>query len=356
MVVLRKKKISLKDVASKSQTSIATVSKVLNNIHGSMISKKKRGLIKKIAKELCYRPNRNARLFSQGKSGCIAAIFPVRIFKDFSWRTASSLTFELFSGVANFFSEVDYTTILVFSPDKRVKDFLRKELLHEQKVDGVLFFGGNEELSMGSEFSKYGIPSVSFDWRAPEFGIPLIEDDPYKGLLGAVKSLSNFRHRRVGCIYLSESLEEQHVIKRKEIFLSLCAKNGIEVDLEACLPALDETDSYLLTQNLAKKGKMPTALFYTSDHFAILGIRALMEMGKNVPQDVSIIGYDDASYSIHSPVPLSTIRVPRKEIGRAAGKLLLELRENREQQPNRISLSSKWIERASIGENLNSSK
>jgi DNA-binding LacI/PurR family transcriptional regulator len=78
-------------------------------------------------------------------------------------------------------------------------------------------------------------------------------------------------------------------------------------------------------------------------------MRALLEAGKRVPEDVSVVGFDDARYASASPVPLSTIRVPRKEIGRAVAQWVVDLKRNPAAHPGSMLLAAEWVERASTG-------
>lgn len=344
------KTTSLKNIAKLAKTSITTVSKVLNNTSGTVVSAQKRELILKISKELNYRPNRSARFFAKGKTGSIAVVLPHDIFSDFAWRATVSLSLEIYEGIINYLSSKNYIATLLFSPKENVSDFLRKELLEEQKIDGVILFSGEEELAMGKEFEKAGIPCISFDWRSPRFGINCIDEDPGMGISQAVQNIKELGHTEVGCIYFKDEAKAKHVLQRKDFFISECKQNGLKVVEKFCAEAIDETDSYLKTYKLFSGKKHPTVMFYTSDLFAMLGIRALHELGLKIPDDVSIIGCDDALFSADCPVSLSTIKLPRQTKGQVGAEVLMRMINKKSVvSTSSIKLHSEFIRRDSVG-------
>lgn len=347
----RRKTISLTDIAKQSGFSVATVSKVLNNAQGSSVSNEKRELILKIAGELKYRPNRTAKFLECGRTGQVAFIIPNEFFSNYAWRASASLTMEVYDGSVRELAQHKYMASLIFSPERDVCDFLRRTLLTEHSVDGVIIDGGEDELSMAGEFEAMGIPVASFDWRSPRYHISHVQEAPEEGVRGAVEQLKLLGHRSAGCFYYYDDQRSHHTILRTDIFIQACRDAGIRVLEDFISPYCDETDSYIRTLEMfSGKEEIPTALFYPSDHSAMMGMRALLKLGIRIPEDVSVVGYDDAPYNINAPVPLATIRVSRGQMGGEGAKLLLErMADSDIQNVRTISVHTEFVLRASAG-------
>ncbi|OGV47636.1 MAG: hypothetical protein A2017_21750 [Lentisphaerae bacterium GWF2_44_16] len=346
-----KKNISIKDLAKMAGVSTATISRVINDVPGCIVSRPKREKILKIAQKVGYRPNRSARLFSRGNNRCesIGVVISGTSLQNFTWRSTASFSIEYIQGISEALNEINHTMSFVVTPTGNTEDFLRREYLSEKKVDGLIIFGGEKELSMASEFEKNGMPVVSFDVKtAPLFNVPLLLFDPEPGIREAVEAVEARKHKKAGIVHTGDN--KGGMPERAMLFERLCTDKGIEIGGKRCISASDETESYLSTKELIEKNPDITCIFYTSDLFAMLGIRALLSMGLRVPDDVSVIGYDDAPYSINSPVPLSTIKLPRKKIGASAVKLLFGI-INGETPPSRFVLPCQWIQRESLGNN-----
>ncbi len=348
----KEKTIKLKDIALEANTSIATVSKVLNNTQGAVIGSKTRALILGIAKKLNYRPCRGARFFAGGKTGAVAVIFPNEIFTDYIWRATATLSFDIYREVADYFSEHDYLTTLLFSPEDNASAFLKEKLLRERVVDGVIIFAGLEELELSREFEENGISCVSFDWRSPAYDVDHIDEDPHRGIARAVEELVRLQHKNAGCVFFKNDAKAKHVLRRRDCFLDECKKQGLNVAPEHLVEAMDETDSYLKTRSLFQQGEYPSAVFYTSDHFAMQGIRALLDLDLRVHEDVSVIGCDDAPFNSSSLVPLASIRISRRAQARAGAELLMRKINNNETSKgfsSTVIIHSELILRESLG-------
>ncbi|MHC4872540.1 MAG: LacI family DNA-binding transcriptional regulator [Planctomycetota bacterium] len=343
------KKVRLQDIADSAGTSKTTVSRVLSNKPGSIVSKKKREEIKAIAEKLGYVPNRRARLFSQKRNNCIGFIMSNQFFQNFNSRPTASLTIEILSGVTEYLSKIDHTLHYCVEPEENAYEYFKNEYINEDKIDGLVYMGSKDCDPLLKDLQKKNIPYVSFahDWES-DFNGPTIGLSYESAFRQAAEDAYNAGHRRLGCI---SQVSSARISRRRETFFNECSKLGIEVDHEYCVDALDETQSYMRTRELIrrKRDNLPSLFFYTADHWAILGMRAMLEEGLKIPEDVSVIGYDGAKYTCDSPVPLSTIYVPRKEMGEAAVKLLLDLKENPDTEMTSIILPCRWMKNMSLG-------
>jgi LacI family transcriptional regulator len=340
--------VSLKCIAELAGTSTCTVSKVLNDVSGYIVSESKRKSIREAAIKLGYRPNRAARMFSTGRLDCIGLAIGPGLFALWGNRPTASLTMETLQGVTERLAELNHTVMLSVLPESGLEDALRRAFLSEQRVDGLITL---LELpgSLAAEMESHGIPCASAIHYRPTGAHRAVGLDTYPGVRDAVRRLAELGHRRVGYVGYREGVLLTGSAERQALYLSLSAEYGIRVDPEFAVPAMDETEAYKATRLLAAKPNLPSCLIYSADHFAITGMRALLEAGKRVPQDVSVVGFDDARYASASPVPLSTIRVPRKEIGRAVAQWVVDLKHDPGAHPGSMMLASEWVERASTG-------
>lgn len=347
------KPLSLKDIARMSNCSAATVSRVINNVPGSMVSKSKREEILKITSKAGYRPNRNARLFSRksNRCECIGVVIPGSSFYSYRWQGTSSLSMETLQGVSEALSEANQMMTFVISPPEDSEEFLRKEFFNEQRVDGMLIFGGSKELAMASEFREKNMPLVTFDWvNAIENNVPLLVHDPEIAIKEMVCNIAENGHKYIGLIHQPKA--QSVPSERLSLFEKYCNEYGLALQYKKCISRSDEYEASAATIELVKQDRKISCVFYSSDNLAIIGIRALMSMGLSVPDDISVTGFDDAPYTIHSPVPLSTVRVPRKKMGKAAVRLLLDLVKGGE-SPTRLTFPCEWIKRKSLGKAKN---
>lgn len=319
------KKVSLQDIADQAGTSIATVSKVLNNTRGSVVSAEKRQQVLAIARELHYKLNRNASFFSHGKTGQVAFVMPNTTFTHPITRLAVALDLEIYNFFSAKLARKDYQTWLLFSPATGVKDFLREKLLRQHCIDAVVLYAGEEELGLAAEFEQASIPVISFDWRSFRYKTAYIAEDPAPGIDEAVEYLYNAGHRRLGCFYFEDREVAMHVCRRHEAFLESCRRRNMEVMPDFHAEIWDETDAYALTlDKFPNAREIPTAVFYTSDHFAVPAMQALHKLNLKVPEDVSVFGFDDAPYFSGNDISLSSVYVSREEQGTEAAEYLLQ--------------------------------
>ena len=342
---------SLADIAESAGLSVATVSKVLNHAQGTNVKAATRDRVLKVAAELHYRPNRAARFFERGRTGQIAVVIPRIYFTNYSWRASASLTMEIYDGISAFFARQSYMTNLIFTPSEHVKEFLHDALLKSHCVDGVILFGGDQELACSPEFLAMGVPVVSFDPNGSRYDLSHTEECPETGIRQAVDYLAGQRCPSVGSLCFFDRVHAQHAIRRTELFCSLCREAGIEVMERFQAVFRDETDAYVKTAAMfaPSVSETPRVMFYPSDHSAMMGMRALIDSGRSVPGDVGVLGFDDAPFNINAAVPLATVAMPRHLQGERGAQLLFEQINDSDREVTRtLSIHTKFVLRDSL--------
>jgi len=345
---MNQKRVSLRHIADATGLSTCTVSKVLGNAPGSIVSARSREAILDAARRLGYRPNRNARAFTTGRLDCVGLAIDTAPLTAWRSRATASLLMETLLGASERLAELGHTALLSVSAETGPDESLRREYLSEQRVDGLITFFNISDALL-ADLTQHGIPWVCAAHTRPARETHGVGADVYPAILRAVQRLKELGHRRVAYVGYAQDAPPERMVERQFLYWSLLEQHGIEVDRSFAAPAVDEADSYVVTRGMAERKDLPSCLIYHCDHFAITGLRALLDAGRRVPQDVSVVGYDDATYTASSLVPLSTIRIPRRGIGRMAADLVVERKQGSGDRPASVALAAEWVERASVG-------
>ena len=332
-----KKHVTIQQVAKQAGVSIQTVSRVLNNRPDVSIETRQR--IQAIIDQMGYQPFAIARGLASKRTytlGLVAADF-----SDF-WFS------QVVTGAEKEAHEHGYYFMLGSSsanPEDEPK-FLR--LLTERHVEGVLFVRASsaDESEHLIRLKESGIPVVSTGHYLPESGLAMVDVDNIGGGRKATEYLLNLNHKSIAM--LTGPSGWKSASDRTEGYLQALQANGVSPNPELIIKGTWlHKDGYLGMKTLLGKKVPFTALFAQNDRIAKGAISALHEAGLRVPEDISVIGYDDIPEAEFSDPPLTTIRQPTEEIGRAATHLLIQMIEDREAIPNQILFDTELIVRSS---------
>jgi DNA-binding LacI/PurR family transcriptional regulator len=202
-----------------------------------------------------------------------------------------------------------------------------EELLHRRDYQGLIFMMPHEGLKQTiRKFQSLHTPSVLISVSWPDIDIPCIDSDNEHGVRYALRYLAERGHTKVG--YIDQVSNTCHAICRRATFRSMAAEVGIESREEWYSVTEDD---YLSEKNLAqlrsifRSGDRPTALLFSCFLPATIKIVAeLRNMGLSLPEDVSIIGFDDSPWARCMDPALTVIEQPLMEMGRRAAKRLIE--------------------------------
>jgi LacI family transcriptional regulator len=326
--------VLMKDVAEKAGISLSTASQVLSGSTKLAISKETRRRVLDIAKELNYRPNRNAQLLAQRAGDTfglviseIANPFFPEIIQSFE-SAAAARGFEIV--LCN--TEYD---------ERRARAAVEKLL--NNKVRGVAVVTSQFEPALIEHLTAQGVPIVSLN-AAPAPGVSTIEVDFAEGLHAAVEHLKKLGHRHFAAITgpadvtsaeryavtLRRVMEERGAILQRVLECNYRLEGG----MEAIRTLLSETS-------------FPTAILCGNDLIALGAISVLEQVGRSVPEDVSIVGFDDIVYARLSRPPLTTVAVPRAELGRAAFDTLYRMQRGKRKRSEAVTLGTELVIRKS---------
>ena len=316
--------VTLKDIASQAGVSISTVSRVLNQgpdlVHPTETQRK----IIECARSLGYVSQKiNTYQSIERPSYHIACIF-ASDHESIASPFFSELHDGLVDGVKQLAGRYDlsFVTLNLTVPGVATIAILKKQVPH------IVYAGLNQ---IG------GIDNVVSDIR---FGIKAVTD-----------RLVALGHRRIA--YIGPTDQDGTLVNeyRYQTYAETLASHGIPLDKRLVADSyLEASDGYRATMQLFETGANPTAIICGNDNLAIGVTRALAKRGLSVPEDISLFGYDNIPDSAYLSPSLSTVDVPKREIGRYALRLLLDAIENHRDWPITVTLPFKLIERESTKE------
>ena len=333
-----KRHVTIEQVAEKAGVSIQTVSRVLNNRPD--VSMETRQRVQQVIDDLSYQPYAMARGLATKRTFTLGLIS-----SDFSdyWFAQVAMAAEAEVHKYGYF-------FMLGSTENNAQDepkFLR--LLTERHVEGILFIRANPPVNLDHlrEVQKSGIPVVSTGFYLPDSELSFVEVDNLDGGLKATQHLISLGHAQIAMITGPSNLNS--VINRSEGYLQALQAAGIASNPNLIVQTQNwwHRSGYEAMKELLGR-KLPfTAVFAHNDRLAKGAISALNEAGLKVPQDVSIIGYDDIPEAEFDDPPLTTIRQPMQEVGKAAASLLINLIEDPNASPRQILFNTELIVRAS---------
>jgi LacI family transcriptional regulator len=310
--------VSLKDISVRCGVSVATVSKALNDHKDVSPATKER--LMKVAKEMGYFPNSQARALKTNRTYNLGVMF--------SDDAGSGLTHEFFAKVLNSFKteaeSVGYD-ITFINKDIGGHRMTTYEHCKYRNVDGVVIACTDFTSSDVYEIINGDIPVVTidhiFDCRTA------IMSNNEKGMEDLVNYVAKMGHKKVAFIQGNKSAVAE---RRLTGFSKACMQNGIIVNPDWVVTGdyHNPDSTYELTLSILGREDRPTCIFMPDDYSCMGGLNAIKDMGLSVPTDISVVGYDGLSYAQLLSPRLTTYLQDTSSIGATAAKKLIALIEN----------------------------
>lgn len=333
-------KPTIKDVAKRAGVSIATVSFVINN--SKRVSPETKNRILKTIKSLNYHPSKSAVNLVSGKTGNIGFI----LTDDHFLRTEPFYT-RIFLGTEfEARGEGYYVLLTSINSDFNEKDQLPRFILNKS-VDGIIVAGKVPD-NLIDRMSIFNLPTVFIDFIPPNNSYPLVLIDNIQGGLLATNHLISLGHRDIGFIggdILHPSLSDRLKGYKQALENENISIKSKSIIVDAKYP--DRINGYNAAKKLFANNKNITAIFAGNDAMAIGVLHYLNDKGYEVPKDVSVIGFDDVEADLMVSPPLTTIRVPKIEMGGEALKLMVNTLKNKKILPKKILVPVELIIRDS---------
>lgn len=328
--------VTIRDVANRAEVSISTVSRVVNSNRPVRPDIRERVL--KAIEELGYRPNYMARGLRRRNSSMIGLIIP---------DNSNPFYAEVARAIEDAGFAAGYSVILCNTDLTEEKQQAYVDALLSHQVDGMILIDMSLTGPRTVEYLRAEkLPVVLANITAPVPDVDQVMVDDHRGGYLAGQYLVHLKHRRIGCITLTRSFsyEAERIVGFREAL----TEAGIELSEKQFAMGNGRYDSgYKAMQDLFQRCPDLTAIFVFNDLMALGAMNALRAQGLQIPDDISIIGYDDIFYSSTFEPALTTIAQPITAIGQECIALLLERIHDPEKQPSRIMLPVKLIERSS---------
>ncbi|MDR1663487.1 MAG: LacI family transcriptional regulator [Clostridiales bacterium] len=324
--------VTLKDIAQEAGVSVMTVSRVINDVP-SRVSEEKRAHVKKIIKQLGYVPNSSARSLSSRSSKLVAVLVKDDLIE-------SPYGSQMVGHISPLIQQRDYSPLLYI-----VKDYayITKQL-RTWNVDGAVFLGLFDS-DLTRIQANHQIPLVFIDSYSPLRQLTNVGIDDEKGGALAADHIASFGHTEI--VFVGHGSDDSPVLNaRLKGFQRMLEAKGLTLPPERILPdALPSVDTLV---KLCRGDKPVTAFFATSDYLALKIISALRAIGVRVPEDCSVMGFDNLEFGAISSPPLTTVGQDIKRKAAFAADLLFAKIENKNTPAQNITLDVELVKRGSV--------
>lgn len=325
---------TIAQIASAAGVSIPTVSKVLN---GRMdVSPATREHIEQVIEEYGFVRNRAARALGRGKTGLVDLVVP-RLDDDYF--------FSIVQGVEQALKETGVRLVLTSTHYTTDEEFEWIDTVTDRSSDGVLLVLPSDEAIQ--RLSQHDIPFVVIHNQGGlPATVPTVTITSWDGGFAATNYLISLGHRRIA--YIGKNVSAMDAIERFAGYRTALEVASLPLDPDLqCEGKFTTDDGYQATKALMALPAPPTAIFAGNDHHAIGVYRALYELGISIPRQISVVGFDNLAYTELMNPALTTIHVPRHEMGRAAVTMLLKLIAGETLDFSLMTLPTRLLERES---------
>jgi LacI family transcriptional regulator len=327
-------RVTIADVAAQAGVSVSTVSKVINDRYG--VAESTFARVRGVIDELGYHASLAGQSLRSRRTNVIGVL--VRDIEPFSA--------ELLKGVGEGIHGTGYE-LVVFSGCGQPSDQAGWERRYLARVSGTLA-DGVILVTPGSVDTVAGSPVVAVDHNVRSSALPTVDSENFLGAVSAVEHLLALGHRRIGFVAGRPDLESARL--REEAYRHALEQAGIPVD-----PALVREGGYQpeaareATEALLALEPRPTAIFAANDVMALATIETVTARGLAIPDDVSIVGFDNVPESALATPALTTVEQPIRQMGVEAVRILTALFEDPMREPERVVLPTRLVVRRSSG-------
>lgn len=333
--------ITIKEIAKFANVSQSTVSKALNNRPDVNPETKRK--ICELAKEHNFVPNAFGKGLKSRTTENIGIIF-CREPRPLSGNPFYSRVLE---GIEAELVLNNYNLILHLIPENQQKNL--PKMIRQRQVDGLILIGTFQEQFIHDILAN-NIFVVLIDPKISINSCCQVLIDNEHGAFTAIQYLIQNGHKRIG--FISGELERLSFKQRFDGYKKALEYNGIAFD-KALIESGGLEQGYEHVRNLLMLENRPTAIFATNDLNAIHGYKAIHEQNLRIPDDISIIGFDDIDLAKYSMPTLTTVRVYKEELGSIGVRMLLQMIHGENKSPNTTIVPTRLVEREST-KSLNS--
>jgi LacI family transcriptional regulator len=342
-VAARHPRATIRDIADLAGVSIATVSRVLNGRPD--VSSETREAVLEVVRKQGFATNRSARALSGGRTGLVGVTLPIIHSEYFA---------QILSGASEALYEQDMRIVLCPTQHEHDREVTLLDRLMHGTTDAAILLLPSESSDELKALQNRGYPFVVIDPRYPlDEGIPAVSAAHSFGAMAATQHLLSLDHRRIGVITGPRGWTANE--ERLNGYHAALASASMGPE-----PRLVRETDFVIESGFAAACELldlpdpPTAIFAFNDNVAVGTLRAARERGVRVPEDLSVVGFDDSEQAAIVTPALTTVRQPLAEMGRMAVSLLNRLLDNQRVEALRVELATKLVVRDSTAPRRNS--
>lgn len=329
-------KVTIKDLAEAAGVSVTTVSQILNG-KGSRFSKKTQDKVIKLKDQLHYVPDFNARNLILRSSKTIGVLVP---------NIGNPFFSTFFRGIQTVCREAQYIPIVFSASNDETSEKYYLGNLVERSVDGLIIASSSVTAdTIDSILKPNCIPYLLFDRNQTHDNGDRLQVDDYQGGQLAAAHLAELGHQKIVGVFPKNPTG--NLRNRLNGFIDGLLKAGIyfSQQTDVVYAPLTKLGGYQHTEEVLVK--QPTAVFCANDELAIGLYRGLHERGINIPDDLSVVGYDNIDLDEYVTPKLTTVEQPILELGETSARLILNRINNINMPRQLVNVPVKLIERSS---------
>lgn len=328
---------TMRDVAERAGVSLSTVSHVINETR--YVSAVVRQRVLDAMEALEYRPNELARSLRRGQTNTIGLILPDSSNPYFA-EIGQAIEVTAFAR--------GYNVILCNTSNDLTREELYVDVLRNKQVDGIIFVASGDRSESVRELLRSNYPVVLVDRSLKGVELDAVLVNNYDGGCQAIQHLIDLGHTRIGCVTGPHNLTPS--AERITGYRDTLESNGLPYDEALIMPGDFRPNSgYQAATTLLQSDDPPTGIFACNDLMALGVMRAATTLGLRVPDDLSIVGFDNIELASYSIPPLTTVSQPTNEMGRTGVQMLIHRIETNEDPPGSAVLQPELVIRGTTG-------
>lgn len=328
--------LTIKDIAKLAKVSQSTVSKALNDRPD--IGRETKENILKIAEHHNFIPNAFGKALKTRLTENIGVIFR----RDDNPLSSNPFYSRVLEGIEAEIAFNDYNLVLQLIPEHRQPEL--PKMVRKKQVDAIILVGIKHE-EFVRQLQRANVPVILVDPKTDISDCSQVLIDNENGAFLATQHLIQCGHERIG--FISGDLSRLSFKQRLDGYVKALRYHGIPVEEELIKTGGVEA-GYDLTKSLLTLLKRPTAIFAANDINAIYGYKAIDEFSLRIPDDISVVGFDDIDLSKMAIPPLTTVRVYKEELGSVAVRQLREAIYEEQKGHTKTIIPVKLIKRSSV--------
>lgn len=332
--------ITIFDIAQASGVSYSTVSRVLNGFEFVKADTRQRVL--KVAEDLGYVANLQARSLAGGKSKIIGVLVP---------SLENGYISAIAQGIDEELTKAGYDLMLYTTHHKQGKEAQYAKTIASGLTDGLLLMvplipSSQLESNYLTALRQKGFPYVLIDQTDAANQSTVVDSNNRQGAYEAITYLIKLGHKRIG--FITGNMEINAARERLEGYKTALKENNLAFEKSLVVKGdFTQRAGYEAAKELLQLQQPPTAIFSPNDLAAFGVMEAIREAGLRIPEDMSVIGFDDLPQASLTYPKLTTVRQPLQEMGKVAVKLLLEQIEQPSQATQHVTLETQLVKRDS---------